>query len=153
MDGKKVYAVRQIVRSMDDIDYQANAFCELMTGGAAQPRASDEGIAFSRAGENSLDLVGIAHHKKVFAKFSHRIDRHDTGSILFGRYKFFLFVEDRVEPVLLEEAPFCEFDFDAEGTVEQNNNLSTSANGPYSSVSRSGFIAMILASLHDRLAT
>jgi hypothetical protein len=151
MELQTIHAVRQIVLAARSIDFQANSFCQLMVGEVVDSKSPNDGAEFRRIAEDSTDLYGMAHHKKFFAKYSHRIRKAEGGSILLGRYEFFLFKEDRAEPILLDKTPFCAFDFNAEGRVEQDEDLTTSVRGPFVSDVRLGFIALILSSLHNRL--
>jgi hypothetical protein len=151
MDGSKKQAVRKVQSGAADVDHQAHMFCDLMVGNVEYTHAPDEGIGFSRVFNKGLDMHVTAHHRKIFAKYSQRIRRDDPEIVVLGRYKFFLFEEDRVDPYLLEKQPFYSFEFDAGGRVLDEESLFVSPAPRLAPETKARFTWAILAALHDRM--
>jgi hypothetical protein len=151
MDGNRMQAVRQVLNGTDDIDRQAHFFCDLMIGDGDYKGGPDEGMSFARVFNKGLDMHVTAHQRKIFGKYSQVIRREGRESFVFGRYKFFLFEEDRVDPHLLEKQPFYSFEFDAGGRVLSEEGLFTSPAPHLASQITANFKRTILAALHDRM--
>jgi hypothetical protein len=151
MEGNRMRMVRRVQSAAADIDRQAHMFCDLMAGHGDYIGPPDEEIRFARVFNKGLDMQVTAHHKKIFAKYSQLIHREGSGTVVLGRYKFFLFEEDRIDPFLLEKQPFYSFEFDAGGQVLGEESLLTSPALRLAPEIKAGFTCTILSALYDRM--
>ena len=151
MEGNRMQSVRRVQSAAVDIDRQAHFFCDLMTGHGDYVAALDEEIRFARVFNKGLDMQATAHHRKIFAKYSQLLHREGSDTVVLGRYKFFLFEEDRVDPFLLEKQPFYSLEFDAGGRVLGDESLLTSPALRLAPEAKAGFTCAILAALYERM--